>query len=173
MDQIVDIALQATKNAHRNFDPELKRDIADLGLQSSELLFEMTDILFTALDNVHAHSGLGERPKVSIAINAEDVEVRQHSAEVLRRVKVRISNSVDPRCITPANERKVGRIREQIRTGEYRSRVKLEGGTGLPKLQRIVAQDNRQSLEFGYEESDFFVQIDLFVLYKSAEAAVR
>lgn len=155
-EQIVDIAIQATNNAHRGFSPKFTIDIEDLGLQSNETFIEFTDILFTILDNIYTHSGLDREP--IIAINISLVSQRSDGA---CEVKVSVINKVTSDAITPANERRLDKIREQIDSGDYKALSKVEGGTGLLKLKRVVASDPRQTLEFGYlpDRSEFFVEI--------------
>jgi hypothetical protein len=160
MEQIVDIAIQATKNAHRGFDPRIETEIEDLGLQAPETLVEFTDILFTILDNIYSHSQKENRPKVKISI------VSDKGNDLSRTpVKIRVTNEIAPHAKTPASERRLQRIREQINSGDYRSSVKLEGGTGFLKLKRIVAADNRQTLQFGYNgDREFFVEIKMILV---------
>jgi hypothetical protein len=161
MEQIVEIAIQATKNAHRGFDPQIETDIEDLGLQSTEILVLFTDILFTILDNIYSHSELGQRPNVTISIRSE-----QGDDPARMPVKIRVVNEIAPHAKTPANERRLQRIRDLIDSGDYRSSVKLEGGTGFLKLKRIVAADSRQTLAFGYNgHREFFVEIKMILVF--------
>jgi hypothetical protein len=167
MEQIVEIAIQATKNAHRGFEPEIVTDIEDLGLQSTDILVEFADILFTILDNIYSHCELGRRPKVWIAIRSERGEDPTRTP-----VRIRVVNEIAPHAKTPASERRLQRIREQIDSGDYRSSVKLEGGTGFLKLKRIVAADNRQTLAFGYNgDTEFFVEIKMILVFIGAPTA--
>ena len=161
MEQIVDIAIQATKNAHRGFEPDIETDIEDLGLQSTEILVLFTDILFTILDNIYSHSERGQRPKVTISIRSEE------GVDPARTpVTIRVVNEIAPHAKTAASEKRLQRIREQIDSGDYRSSVKLEGGTGFLKLKRIVAADKRQTLAFGYNgDREFFVEIKMILVF--------
>jgi hypothetical protein len=162
MSQIVDIAIQATENAHRGFEPEYTLSIEDLGLQSNETLLEFTDILFTVLDNIFTHSGLDRRPviRISIAKTEQDENGRT-------RVKIRVTNRITRDKKTASNERRLDRIREQIQSGDYRALSKVEGGTGLLKVKRIVAADNRQTLDFGYiaDSLEFFVEVSMVLVF--------
>jgi len=169
MEQIVDIAIEATNNAHRGFTPEWDLDIQDLGLQSNETFIEFTDILFTILDNIYRHSGLETRPKISISIGADDVIRPNESTPI----SISVSNSIDASIKTSANERKLERIRAQIHSGDYRALSKLEGGTGFLKLKRIVAVDPRQTLDFGYRSNapEFFVDVTVHILFRSDDTS--
>jgi hypothetical protein len=167
MEQIVDIAVEATNNAHRGFEPEITTDIEDLGLQANETFIEYTDILFTILDNIYRHSGLDTRPKINISITSDgDIQLNESAP-----IKISVSNTIAPESKTAASERKLDRIRAQIESGDYRALSKLEGGTGFLKLKRIVALDPRQTLQFGYRSNDpeFFVDITMQMLFKAID----
>jgi hypothetical protein len=166
MHQIVEIAVQATMNAHRSFDPKLELEIEDLGLQGPDVLVEVTDILFTILDNVHRHCGVhGKNPDVKIKLWAEDIE-----DDSANRVIINVESEVAPHAVSANNKIRVNKIREQIRSGDWRSRVKLEGGTGFLKLKRIVASDNRQSLDFYFTEHCFVVDVSIVIAITPQDA---
>jgi len=164
MEQIVDIAIQATNNAHRGFHPSIHTDIDELGLQANETLLEFTDILFTILDNIYTHSGLDRSPVIHIGIS--------NTGETggSTRVRIAVTNQIAPNTKTIANERRLERIRHQIESGDYRALSKVEGGTGLLKLKRIVAADDRQTLDFGYrpDSLEFFVDIKMLLIFAPA-----
>jgi len=168
MEQIVDIAIQATNNAHRGFNPKFKLDIENLGLQSTDTLIVFTDILFTILDNIYTHSGVDHRPTISISI-ADGGDEKDGGT----RVRIFVTNEIAAKTKSLANERRLERIREQIESGDYRAMSKVEGGTGLLKLKRIVAADNRQTLDFGYRSDalEFFVEITMILVFTSVHPA--
>ncbi|PIO97275.1 hypothetical protein CJ014_20900 [Pleomorphomonas carboxyditropha] len=159
MHQIVEIAVQATMNAHRSFEPKLEMEIEDLGLQGPDVLVEITDILFTVLDNVHRHCGVnGNTPNVKIKMRSEPLE-----DDSAIRVIINVESEVAPHVISANNKNRVNKIREQIVSGDWRSRVKLEGGSGFLKLKRIVASDNRQSLDFCFTDNSFVVSVSVVI----------
>lgn len=55
------------------------------------------------------------------------------------------------------------KAKELIESGEYVKRVKGEGGTGIPKICKIIYYDLGQnfSIDFGYhiEKNTFFMKI--------------
>ena len=61
------------------------------------------------------------------------------------------------------DELKVEQAKELIRTGKYLERVKGEGGTGIPKIVKIIAYDLKKfpDIDFGYikERNIFFMKI--------------
>ena len=53
--------------------------------------------------------------------------------------------------------------KELIQTGKYLEKVKGEGGTGIPKIVKIIAYDLKREpdIDFGYikEKNIFFMKI--------------
>lgn len=161
VEQIVDIAIEATKNARRGFNPKIDRKIEDFGLQSQGVLLEFTDILFTALDNVYRHSEAGDQPWVRIQVTSEEC-----SDPFRKRVRIRLESEIGEGVYNPTAIAKLDRIRALLATGAYRKQVNLEGGTGLLKLKRIVSHDPRQTLDFGFCGQElFFVEVTLLLLF--------
>ncbi|MCY4557663.1 MAG: hypothetical protein OXF79_15020 [Chloroflexi bacterium] len=166
MDQIIDIGIEATKRARRGFDPKVERTVPDIDISTSSLLSEFTDILFTILDNVYAHSGNPVDPWVSVEIQARD-----GSSKAVRDVTIRVESEVEDGAYNAENVARVERIRERMGDLTYRRGVNLEGGTGLLKLQRLVALDKNQKLEFGFLREDrFFVEMQLVLFGIKQEA---
>lgn len=165
MEQIVEIAVQATRNAHRGFEPKLELDVEDLGQQGADVLVMFTDILFTILDNVHRHCGIERPPVVKISLKCFDTGELNIS-----RVILRVENEVSYSSRAPFIQKRLDKIKEQISSGDYKTRVKLEGGTGFLKLKRIVAPDNRQTLDFGFIDEGFFVEIGLMIVFYPEDA---
>ena len=157
IDQIIDIGIEATKRARRGFDPQVSRTVPNIDISTSSMLSEFTDILFTVLDNVYAHSGNPVDPWVKVDVRAE-----AGSSEVEQRVSIRVESEVVKGTFSKESVAKVERIREQMGSVAYRRGVNLEGGTGLLKLQRLVALDKDQKLDFGFlGEDSFFVEMQL------------
>ena len=159
MDQIIDIGIEATKRARRGFDPKVERTVPDIDISTSSLLSEFTDILFTILDNVYAHSGNPVDPWVSVEVRAE-----AGSSEAVRNVTIRVESEIVNGASSAEDVAKLERIRDRMGDLTYKRGVNLEGGTGLLKLQRLVALDKDQKLEFGFLQDDkFFVEMQLVV----------
>ena len=153
-EQIVDIGIEATRSAHRGFVPQIEREIEDIDVKATGLLSDITDILFTILDNVYLHSGNRVSPWVRLKVWSQDVGSSH------RRVRIRVESEVTGTAYTEESANKLNRIREQIASGEYRRHVNREGGTGLLKLTRLVSVDERNSFDFGFIGTDvFFVEV--------------
>ncbi|WP_414474295.1 hypothetical protein [Microvirga sp. M2] len=167
MEQIVDVAVEATRAARRGFNPKIERDIDSLGIHSTDVLLECTDILFTILDNVYRHSGVADDPWIRISVKGTDVG---EPSKV--KVFIRVESEVAAGVFNAYEQGKLDRIRHMMDTGDYRKKVNLEGGTGLLKLKRVVSLDSRRTLEFGFkDETTFFVEVSIMIVYLKAEKA--
>ena len=109
-----------------------------------------SDIFFIVFDNIRRHSGVLGHPRVEIAVKRLE-----------NRLSVLIHSEVAPGARTPGAEGKVERIQQLIAAGDYQRAVRLEGGTGLLKLRRIIGT---LPLDFGFtEDAQFFVHFDVNV----------
>ncbi|MGE5537149.1 MAG: hypothetical protein ACM30I_00915 [Gemmatimonas sp.] len=162
VDQIIDVAIAATRSACRGFNPEIQRDVEDLGLLAPEVLSDLTDILFIVLGNVYEHSGIRPSPKITIRVRGVD-----YNGDAGRKlVDLRVESEIAEGVHTPEAVAKLKRIRGLMETGQYRQRVNLEGGSGLLKLKRTVSSDPQQQLDFGFTtDHRFFVHVKIALVY--------
>jgi hypothetical protein len=159
IEQVVDVGIEATKRAHRGFAPVIQSSVQNIGIQSAGFLTEITDILFTVLDNVYSHSGNKISPWVRLSVSSERVLPEDPEQY---KIAIRIESEVASAVVTAAARQKLERIKEMMTSGDYRKQVNLEGGSGLLKLKRLVASDERQNLDFGFHgDSSFFVELSL------------
>lgn len=159
IEEVVEIGIEATKRAHRGFSPVVETNVPHIGIRSTGFLTEVHDILFTVLDNVYSHSGNKVSPWTRVTVSSSRIENTEPEQYI---ITFRIDSEAAPGVATEATRSKLERIREMMRSGEYRKQVNLEGGTGLLKLKRLVAADERQHLAFGFEgDTSFFVEISL------------
>jgi hypothetical protein len=165
IDEILDVAIEATKSAHRGFDPLVTREICDLGRLDSRTLSFLTDLIFIVLGNVAQHSGLGANPEVKVQISIESIS-HDSLGRKERMVLFRFVSEIAPEVCTEEKRRALERVRHLLKSGAYKQRVNLEGGTGLPKLQRMVSIDERQSLTFDFISNEAFsVEVRINLLY--------
>jgi hypothetical protein len=163
-DEIVDIGLLAVNRAHRNFFPNVTKNIEDLGPQSLITFNYTLDALFPLLENIAEHCGISA-PCVDISVCTTSTY-----DEDGRVITVRVESDVAPGVDIEGAKQKLAEIRELISSGQYRQRVRGEGGTGLLKIQRMVSQSERQSLDFGFTPSNrFFAQFSMALRYLTAE----
>lgn len=163
-EEIVDIGLLAVNRAHRNFHPHVSNNIEDLGPQSLITFNYTLDALFPLLENIAEHCGVSA-PCVDISVNTTSTY-----DEDGRVITVRVESDVAPHVDIELAKRKLGEIRELIASGQYRQRVRGEGGTGLLKIQRMVSQNERQSLHFDFTASNrFFAEFSMALRYLTPE----
>jgi hypothetical protein len=151
IEDLIDVGLQCVTAIHRDFSPEVVKAVDPLPRFASALVL-FSDIFFIIFDNIRRHSGLGSHPRVSVWVEDKG-----------DRVRIVTRNELSPAARTDADVARVDAIRQAIAQGDYRLAVKSEGGTGLIKLRKLIStgDDGRRRLEFGFGETDFFVDLEL------------
>ena len=87
-------------------------------------------------------------------------------------IVVRVVSDVEPETNIAAVEEKLAEIRQCIDSGDYRKRVRGEGGTGLLKIYRMVAMNEHQKLLFGFTDDErFSVEFHMAIRYLAPQAA--
>lgn len=156
--EIIDIAIEATKSAHHGFNPVISKVIKSQSFLTSSALGILTDILFIILGNVAKHSNM-PTPQTDILIETMDMPAGHRPL-----MRIRVESEIAPSDVDPRLQ-KLEKIRTLIASGEYRQHTNREGGSGLLKLNRYVAADNNQALDFGHlSETRFFVELMLSIL---------
>lgn len=148
LDQVVSIAIDSALKCQRSFEPIISKEVAegDLRMAASTLVF-VNDVLFVALDNVHAHSGL-RSPHIAVSV-APNLKGGTLQIEVISDSKAQIRER-------EALESRLGEIRKLIDAGQAPSKTRQEGGSGLLKLAAVVSQSPKGKLEFGFLDSRRF-----------------
>lgn len=160
LDEIIDVGIAAAKNARRGFNPIITKNVSDLEAQGSDVLLLFTDILFTILDNIYKHSGLGNSPAVDISFGASKIEGENKAV-----VTLRVENAVGSLAASKEAQQRVEKIRVRIDRGDYRTEVNREGGTGLLKLKKALSDNSGSRLDFGFVEGQkFFVEVQVVLL---------
>lgn len=147
LDQVVKIATESALKCQKSFHPTISNNIenGDVLLTASALVF-VHDVLFVALDNARAHSGL-VKPTVNIAAN----NITDDKKLVL---KITSSASWLNRS---SNTRKINDIKSAIASNSYGSRSKREGKSGFIKIAAVVKQSNKGTIDFKFDEHGNFV----------------
>lgn len=146
LEQMLDIAIKSALKCQRAFDPIITKKVidADIKLTASTLIF-LHDVIFVALDNVRAHSGI-KKPKIDILaqVNIEDetflVEVRSETKTYNRLIL----------------ENDLNEIRNLISAGLFESRTRKEGKSGFLKLAAEVHQNPKGKIDFGINNAGEF-----------------
>jgi hypothetical protein len=152
-DWLVELAVAATKSANVGFAPVITKRLNTKIHFTKGAVSEFLDMLFIILGNVAQHSGLGANPEVSI-------EIATDPSRGADACVIRVESAVAEGAINAESTARLDRIRQIIAAGNYRQQVNREGGTGLLKLQRMIALNERRSLEFGFGAGNtFFTEI--------------
>ena len=164
LQQVVSIALDSALKCQRAFDPIVTIETSgDVQMTASSLVF-VHDVLFVALDNARAHSGL-RNPKVAVKALG-DVEVGTLTVEV--------SSECRPSS-KPSRESELKELRTAIASNSFGERTRSEGRSGFLKLAAVVKQSNAGDIEFGFVDSHEFrlkVVYSLIVQAVAQEEAV-
>jgi hypothetical protein len=150
-DQILDVALEATKRSYRGRPFQIDRNIDITEPQGVDVLTEVVDILFILFANALTHS---EVP------GGTDIVVQAYKIDQL--LTIRVENSVAPFVQNAATLEKLARIRTAMSSGDYLLATRTEGGSGLMKLKKIAALHPNHSLDFGFDGAQsFFAEVSL------------
>jgi hypothetical protein len=152
--ELIDIGLAAVKSLHPTFEPRLSLEYADVPPISGGLnLF--SDIFFILFENIILYSGNATNPTIRIMAYEENA-----------RVQFRVENDVNATEDIEVRLKRVDAAHTNIKTGAYLSAVRREGGTGLPKLAKLIRRrdENPQiNFDFAKQTKMFFVEFALQV----------
>ncbi len=150
LDQIVRVATDSALRCQRAFEPIIETEVenSDHLMMASTLIF-VHDVIFVALDNARAHSGL-KSPKVKIGVSLDIVggslTINVHSESKMQNRHVR--------------ERKLSETRKLIELGKIEPRTRKEGESGFFKLAAVVRQTAKGAIDFGFTPNgQFFLKI--------------
>lgn len=145
LDQIVNISIDSALKCQRAFDPDICRQIeGDIEMPASSLVF-VHDVLFVALDNVRAHSGL-KKPQVKVEVQA-NIEDGTLMIEVLSESKAQNRTKQDE---------ELRKIRQLIDVGNFAQHTRREGKSGFLKLAAVVQQSSKGRIDFGFTDASWF-----------------
>lgn len=143
--QVVKIATDSALKSQRAFDPNIHSIVEnDLQMTASSLVF-VHDVLFVALDNVRAHSGV-KKPKVQVRVQP-NFDESTLTIEVTSDTKSHTSS---------LKEKELRDIRQLIEAGGGGRRTRREGGSGFAKLAAVVSQSSKGKIDFGFIDHNQF-----------------
>jgi len=147
MDQVLDIAIEVTKNVRRDFQPRVERAIAVQTQIAATSLPTLIDTMFIVFDNARKHGGAGPNPRIWV-----------HASEDATRegVALRIRSECGEGVRSEELEEKLQRLRQVISSDRHKHLMKAEGGTGFLKLRRIATARGPQALKFGFVDECYF-----------------
>ncbi|MEA5672244.1 hypothetical protein VA602_12930 [Pseudomonas sp. MH2] len=148
-DQAVRISIEAAKKCLRGFEPNISviTSSSDVAVLPSTLVF-IHDVIFVSLDNARVHSGL-KNPNIHVSV---DPDLGNESFVIKIRCSAKSSTRIE-------SEKKLSEIRENIERGEYHSKTKTEGGSGLYKIAAVVKQSTKGHFTFGFNDDEFEITV--------------
>lgn len=146
IDALVNVSLSVLQGFYNTFQPKIELH-SDGKMQLQGAVRWFSDVFFILFENVLKYSGNATDPKIEITF----MEETEH-------LSFRVVNSVDN--MTAEKAKSIEEAREKIRDGSFRTAVRSEGGTGLPKLAKVIGVGKGGELDFQYddENSTFAVQ---------------
>ncbi|MCA6116905.1 hypothetical protein J6524_18760 [Bradyrhizobium sp. WSM 1738] len=141
MKELVDIALTTIKGFRPEFNPIVSLTATDIPPLTGALhLF--SDIFFILFENISLYSGDSIAPSIEIDAKIQD-----------DMILVRVTNNVEANQDIFRITTSVDRARERIASGAYLHAVRSEGGTGLPKLAKLIRREGTSPhLKFGLSD---------------------
>lgn len=162
--ELVDISVATVKSFHPSFDPRLTLEIYDVpSLRGALRLF--SDILFVLFENIILYSGYPVTPAIRIK-----------AWETGEKLWVRVENDIQANSDIEQNLSRIRAAQTIIESGAYLSAVRHEGGTGLPKLAKLIRTAGEQpALDFDLDldRMIFFVKFGVQVTHMETESDSR
>lgn len=138
VEALINVSLSVIRGFYNTFQPNITLNLnGNRQLQGAVRWF--SDVFFIIFENVLKYSGNSTDPDVEITFD-----------EVPEYLSFKIVNSVDD--MSPEHCERIERARERIQDGSFRTAVRSEGGTGLPKLAKVIGYGKGGELDFGYDE---------------------
>lgn len=147
VEDLVRVSLSVICGFYRDFEPKVTYDIRDLP-NFSGVVRLFSDIFFILFENVLKYSGNPINPSIYIHAWIDEDQMR-----------FRVENSVE--TVTKDDLTRIANAKERIANGSFRRAVRGEGGTGLPKLAKVIGLGSGGgTLEFEITENDKKFAVD-------------
>jgi len=147
IDEAVSIAIEVL---HLSQSLDVMTENAPDVLLRGDRFNAFVDIFIIVFQNIAAHSKF-ERPSAVVKFESG-----------IDRLRIRVSNPVAKHVPTKVVRKKVSDIQERLTRSLHKADVAREGGTGFYKISNIFSHHLRIAtpvLDFGFEESTFFVDM--------------
>lgn len=145
LEEAVRIGRENALRCQRGFNPVITETVhGGIEIMAPSLVI-IHDTLFTALDNIRAHSG-HKAPKVDVVVSHDP------GRETLT---VEVMSDCRPQQKMTA-ERKLKEIQKIIDGAAPTRRTRREGGSGILKLEAVTRQSERGRLDFGFVQGGRF-----------------
>jgi len=124
IEALIQVSLSVIQGFYGSFKPKLSVNV-HTPIQLAHAVRWFSDVFFIIFENVLKYSGNASDPEVSVSVSEED--------DFLSFV---VCNSVDEP--TDEQRERIETARKRILDGSFRTAVRSEGGTGLPKLAKVI-----------------------------------
>lgn len=158
LDFVFNMVLETVTSMHPDtrFIPVKMDDFDIEGKIDGKYLKLYSDIFYNLLDNIYKKATRNGRNQVIV-----EYMLRQNNDSQY----IYLQNDYDCVSNKEEDEAKLEELKRLLTSGEYLKRVKGEGGTGIPKICKIIRVDLRKTgiINFGLKEEDnkFFVEISM------------
>lgn len=114
-----------------------------------------SDIFYNLLDNIYKKASAKQGNK----------KIEYFLVQNRNEQRIYLQNDYDCNENLDEDMRKLDELRKMLATDEYLEHVKGEGGTGIPKIYKIIQKDLREDgkIDFGLkkEENKFYIEISI------------
>lgn len=158
LDFVFNMVLETVTSMHPDtaFIP-VKLDNFDIqGKIDGKYLKLYSDIFYNLLDNIYKRASRKGRNRVMVEYILRQIGGTQY---------IYLQNDYDCAANKEEDEAKLEELKVILDGGEYLKRVKGEGGTGIPKICKIIRVDLRKNgtINCGLKENEnkFFIEISM------------
>ena len=154
----INIAQAATQNVYRALDANFQHeDTIKISLTTTALAV-ITDCLFVIFENAWKHSGLGSELK--------NINIETEFHDLNKLLTLTVYSDLSENRLQELTPKEINRLKQKYIDNTLPIHlVNKEGGSGFPKLRRIVRSVKKTQcpnpFEFGLKDSRWFVQITI------------
>lgn len=124
VEELIRVSLAVISGFYQDFAPDVQFELGELPALSGVVRL-FSDIFFIIFENVLKYSGNEVDPRIRIKAWIEG-----------DYLKFRIENSVEK--VSEEDVRRIASAKQRIEYGSFRRAMRGEGGTGLPKLAKVI-----------------------------------
>ena len=144
----LDIAIESALSSHSNFSPKLNHYVSgDLKLSTAGV-FVLADIIRVGIGNVFKHGGVIKEQKIRVACEAKSNS---------QTINLEIENQVGSSVNFDQSNHSIKTIKDLIFAGDYKTKVRSEGGSGFLKIANSVTTEDHKFLDFGFTKQNTFL----------------
>lgn len=154
----INIAQAATQNVYRALDANFQHeDTIKISLTTTALAV-ITDCLFVIFENAWKHSGLGSELK--------NINIETEFHDLNKLLTLTVYSDLSENRLQELTPKEINRLKQKYIDNTLPIHlVNKEGGSGFPKLRRIVRSVKKTQcpnpFEFGLKDSRWFVRITI------------